>query len=134
MAAINERRSEITTVPSGDVRLVKRLKAHGIGEKALETLYLYLGKGDRGAGILKFEKHIENPEKYKDRITIERVGFDKNGERKFYIMINKQKDKGGWNQFNIGISRKGSLRGILRPIPECQRTSPQTWQTLSRPA
>lgn len=81
-----------------------------INPRAVESLFLYLGKGDRERGVEKFEK------KYKDRIMIERIGFNKFGRNKFYITIDKSKTKGGWNQFQIGISRRGTLRGILRPV------------------
>ncbi len=87
-------------------RLERKYK---IDPKAVEALYLHLGRGDMDKGIEKFEN------KYRNRIMIERIGFDKNGRNKFYITIDKTKSKGGWNQFQIGISRRGTLRGVLRP-------------------
>lgn len=86
-------------------------KQHRVSERAIETLYLYLGEGDSEIGALKLYEYQE-----KGLIRLERVGFDKHGQDKFYIMIRESLNAGGWNQFHIGISRRGALRGVLRPI------------------
>lgn len=78
-------------------------------DAALANLYQYLGKGDRAVGSQYFEELKAN-----GLITVERVGFSKQGRPKFYLMVNKQSGAGGNNGFHIGVSQRGTLRGINR--------------------
>ncbi|MBX9745164.1 MAG: hypothetical protein K2X08_08150 [Chlamydiales bacterium] len=78
----------------------------------LEKLYLYLGKGNSQKGKATFEKY-----KSYGRVTIEKIGADKNGFSKFYLVVDKQLGVGGWNSCQIGVSQNATLRAIIRPLP-----------------
>lgn len=78
----------------------------------LEKLYLYLGKGNLQKGKLAFQKYQSD-----ERVTIEKIGVDKKGFSKFYLVVNKQLGVGGWNSCHIGVSQNATLRAIIRPLP-----------------
>ncbi|MDP1608055.1 MAG: hypothetical protein Q8L98_01930 [Chlamydiales bacterium] len=79
----------------------------------LEKLYLYLGKGNLQKGKSAFQKYQSD-----ERVTIEKIGVDKEGFRKFYLVVNKQLGVGGWNSCQIGVSQNATLRAIIRPLPD----------------
>ncbi len=86
------------------------LKELGIdADHALSNLCHHLGNGDLALGSQHFES-LKN----QGLITVERVGFSKSGQAKFYIMVNQHKGYGCNNRFHIGISRRGTLRAVNR--------------------
>lgn len=99
---------DLQHVSSEDYPLVlDSLKIHS--SAALSTLNTLLEKEDAGLGTQKLEHY-----KQKGLITVERIGFSKSEEAKFYLMINHPIAKGRSNQFHYGISRKGTLRTVKR--------------------
>ncbi len=100
---------------SADQRINEVLKSLNFSEDALNKIYSSLGEGDKRKGRKQFLNYVR-----KGQITLERIGYSKNEEKgkpaKFYIVIGDQKKAGGCNTFSIGFSRKGTARGILKPL------------------
>lgn len=85
-------------------------------DAVLSNLYQRLGKGDRQLGSQRFEE-LKN----QGLITIERVGFSKSIQPKFYVMVNQPEGRGGNNRFHICASKKGTLRAANRSLYEDPR-------------
>ncbi|MBS0653568.1 MAG: hypothetical protein JSR39_08630 [Verrucomicrobia bacterium] len=99
-----------------DSGVKKVLNDLGFKPEALDNIYSHLGGGNKEDGKDRLLDLIRD-----GKVTIERIGFSKEkeghpAEAKFYMIINEVKDEGGNNQFHIGFSRKGAVRGITREV------------------
>lgn len=113
-----------------DSGVKKVLNDLGFKPEALDNIYCCLGNGDKEQGKHRLLDLIRD-----GKVTVERIGFSKEKEgrpaqAKFYMIINEVKDQGGNNQFHIGFSLKGTMRGITKEVNKSSKV-PELAEKLS---
>jgi len=108
--------SNLLRAGGSDLEIREVLKDLGFQAGALDNIYRSLGNGNEEVGKDRLLEYIRD-----GKITVERIGFSKEKENqpvqaKFYIIIDEEKDKGANNQFYIGYSRSGTIRGIIKDV------------------
>jgi len=120
------------------------LEALGFNKEALSKIYSCLGNGNQSLGAQVFLQRLQTRKiipLFSDKkteleglITVERIGFSKEGSPKFYLVFNAALAAGASSAFYQGFSPRGTERAITKRMDPVyyQNPLPPLAQSLSK--